>query len=59
MLFPRIKKVPKGKRVVDAEGVTQKMAEALKGVTVDASDTVLSRGESVSTGALHQGVLAG
>ena len=50
VLFPKVKKVLKGERFADVEEVKQKMAEALKGITIEKFRTVLCR-ENVSIGA--------
>ena len=49
-MFPKVKKVLKGERFADVEEVKQKMAEALKGITIEKFRTVLCR-ENVSIGA--------
>ena len=53
-LFPRIKKVLKGKHFADVEEVKQNMAEALKGIRIDKFKNCLEQWKKVSIGVLHQ-----
>ena len=46
--------VLKVKCFADVEEVEQKPAEALKGIKIKSSKTVLSSGKNVSIGVLHQ-----
>ena len=45
LLFPRMKKVLKGKRFADVEEVKQNMTEALKGITIDQFKNCLEQQE--------------
>ena len=49
-----MKIVHKGKYFADIEEVKQKTADALKGIKIKNSNTVLSSGKNVSIGVLHQ-----
>ena len=53
-LFPWVKKVLKGNYFANVEEVKQKTAEALKGIKMMSSKTVLSSGKNVLIGVLHQ-----
>ena len=53
-MFPRIKKVLKGKHFADVEEVKQNMAEALKGIRIDKFKNCLEQWKKVSIGVLHQ-----
>ena len=48
-----MKKVLKGKCFADVGEVKQKMAEALKGIKLTSSNTVLSSGKNFLIGILH------
>ena len=53
-LFPRMKKVLKGKRFTDVDKVKQKMAKTLKGIKIDEFKSCFEQWENIWIGIVHQ-----
>ena len=53
-LFPRMKKVLKGKHFAQVEAVKQKMADTLKGIKIEEFKNCFEQWKNISLGVLHQ-----
>ena len=54
LLFPWMKKVPKGKCFAEVEEVKQKTAESLKDIKIDAFKNCFEQWKNIFIGVLHQ-----